>query len=206
MGVSLTSATSACNVWAKAINLGCNISDSFEIHSKASYNKIKPTLKAFFVRPHNYKAIHVVDLTRQHWFENNCWCSTTVYSHKRSCGTMTQSNRVDSADSVQLIGLHQCCMKFCNNGIRALWWPQRYGNILQLGALEVRIRLEQLRDHGCWSTYTSVYSSINLSASHDKQIVVYIVGAIGKKIIFIITRIAHSLLQDIELRSLWKRC
>ena len=41
-----------------------------------------------------------------------------------------------------------------------------------------------------------------LSASHDKQIVVQIVGAISKKIILIITRNADSLLLDIELRQL----
>ena len=63
------------------------------------------------------------------------------------------------------------------------------------------MQLEQL-GVGCLSAYTCVCPSIHLSASHDKQIVVQIVGAISKKIVLIITRNADSLLQDIELRSL----
>ena len=48
------------------------------------------------------------------------------------------------------------------------------------------MRLELLRGHGCLSAFTCVCPSIHLSASHDKQIVVQIVGAISKKIILII--------------------
>ena len=70
--------------------------------------------------------------------------------------------------------------------------------MLQLGALEVRMLLEQLSGHGCLSAYTCVCPSINLSASYDKQIVVQIVGVISKKIILIITRNADSLHQDIS--------
>ena len=103
------------------ISMDCYNSDSFEIHSKEYGFMQHPSTisglryRPFSFAPPNTKAIHVVDLARQNWFEKYCWCSTTVYSHCRSCGTMTQSNRVDSADSVQLTRLLQCCMKLCNN-------------------------------------------------------------------------------------------
>ena len=42
----------------------------------ASYNNIRPTLKAFFVRA--TKNWSIVGLVRQSWYKNHCWCSTTV--------------------------------------------------------------------------------------------------------------------------------
>ena len=116
---------------------------------------------------------------------------------------MTQSNSVDWADSVQLTRLLQCCMKLCNNEGGYTRPQVGQENILQLGALEVRMRLEQLRVEGSW-VFVSVYlrmSSDTPLASHGKLIVAQLVGAISKKIILITTRSADSLLQDIELRS-----
>ena len=62
-------------------------------------------------------------------------------------------------------------MKLCNNEggyTRPLHGDRR---AKQLGALEVRMGLEQLRGHGCLSAYTCVCPLIHLSASHQKQIV-----------------------------------
>ena len=49
--------------------------------------------RPFSFAPQKTEAIHVVGLARRIWFKN--YCSTTEYSHSRSCGTMTQSNSVD---------------------------------------------------------------------------------------------------------------
>ena len=121
------------------MSMDCYISDSFEKHSKANSVMHHPTTitglryRPFSFASQNIKAVHVVGLARQNWFENYCWCLTTVYSHSRSCGTMTQSNRVDSSVL--------CSCVTMKVGIRALRWSQGQGNIMQLGALEVRMRL-----------------------------------------------------------------
>ena len=85
---------------------------------------------------------------------------------------MTQSNRVDSAESVQLTRLLQCCMKLCNNegGYTRPLVTARLRQYTAVRALEVRMRLVQLRGHGSLSAYTCVCPSIHLSASNDNEL------------------------------------
>ena len=88
----------------------CSILQHYQAYVKGLFRSRHKTLK---------QSTSIVGLARQNWFENYCWCLTTVYSHSRSCGTMTQSNRVDSADYIQLTSVLQCCVTM-KVGIRAL--------------------------------------------------------------------------------------
>ena len=67
-------------------------------------------------------------LAIQNWYTSYSWCLTTVSYHSRSYETMTQSNSVNLACVIHLIGLLQCC-------IGEIRWPQGVGTILQLFAL-----------------------------------------------------------------------